>query len=69
MTVFGIDIGDVLVDLAVPRTDAGVLAQAVVAIVVLAAAGFVVRGDRELRTFVIGVATMTAAWFALRAVH
>ncbi len=56
-------------DLLLPRTDAGVLAQAVVATLVYVGGFVVVRRHRELRTFVLGLATVTAAWFGLRALH
>ena len=58
-----------LVELALPRTDAGVVVQAVIAVVVLGAALWRVRRHPELRTFVIGCATLTLALFGLRALH
>lgn len=56
-------------ELLLPRTDAGVFVQAAVAVVVLTLALVVVRRDRELRLFVIGVTVLATAWFALRSVH
>ncbi len=56
-------------DLILPRTDAGVLAQAVIATLVDVGGFVVVRRHRELRTNVVGLATVTAAWFGLRALH
>lgn len=56
-------------DVLLPRTDAGVAAQAAVALVVLTAAFFAVRRHRELRQFVTGLAVMTLALFGLRALH
>lgn len=58
-----------MIDLFLPKTDAGVLAQAVGAAVLFAAAAIVVRRNRELLVFVAGLASITAAWFALRTVH
>lgn len=58
-----------VVDLLLPRTDAGVLAQVIGAVVVLGALAFVVRRNRDLLVFVAGLTTITAAWFALRTVH
>jgi hypothetical protein len=58
-----------MVDLLLPRTDAGVLVQVVVAVVFYTALGFAVRRNRDLLVFVSGLATITAAWFALRTVH
>jgi hypothetical protein len=56
-------------DLLLPRTDAGVLARAVIATLVDVGGFVVVRRPRELRTNEVGPATVTAAWFALRARH
>jgi hypothetical protein len=56
-------------DVLLPRTDAGVAAQAAVAVIVLAGAFFAVRRNRELRQFVTGLAVMTLAFFGLRALH
>jgi hypothetical protein len=53
-----------VIDQLLPRTDKGVLVQAA-----LGAALVAVRRNREWRLLVIGVLTMTAAWFGLRAVH
>ncbi|MGH9110921.1 MAG: hypothetical protein ACRDZN_01250 [Acidimicrobiales bacterium] len=58
-----------MVDLLLPRTDAGALAQAVGAGVVYAGALIAVRHNRDLQWFVGGLAALTFAWFALRAVH
>ncbi len=58
-----------MIDLLLPRTDAGVLVQAVVALIIFVVALYAVRRDPDLRTFVIGMGTITAAWFALRTVH
>lgn len=52
-----------------PRTDAGVAAQAVIAAVTLAAALVATWGSPELRRFVTGVTVMTVAFFGLRAIH
>ena len=60
---------DTLTDLALPRTDAGALAQVVVALCLFVPALWLVRRDRELRSFVAGLGTLTFAWFALRTVH
>jgi hypothetical protein len=59
----------VLRDLLLPTTDAGVVAQALLALVVLTAAFVAVRRDRDLRLLVLGVATLTAGLFMLRAAH
>ena len=59
----------VLLDWALPCTDAGALAQAVFAIVVYAAVLWRVRRSPEVRTFVAGCASLTFAWFAVRTLH
>ncbi|MGI8795455.1 MAG: hypothetical protein ACR2IR_02515 [Acidimicrobiia bacterium] len=56
-------------DVLLPRTDAAVLVQALVVFPALGAALVAVRRDREWRLLVIGVLTMTAAWFGLRSLH
>ena len=60
---------DVLVDLALPRTDAGAFVQAAIAVPIFGIALWRVRHDRDIRTFVVGLATLTFAWFALRTLH
>lgn len=60
---------DLLVELALPRTDAGVLAQAGVASVIFGFAVWRARHNPDLRTFLAGLATLTFAWFALRTLH
>ncbi|MGH8986813.1 MAG: hypothetical protein ACRDY6_23525 [Acidimicrobiia bacterium] len=56
-------------ELLLPRTDAGVLAQALVVFPALGIALVLVWRDREWRALVFGLLTMTTAWFGLRAVH
>lgn len=58
-----------MIDLLLPRTDAGALSQAVTAAVVYMAALVSVRRNRDLMWFVGGLASLTFAWFALRTVH
>jgi hypothetical protein len=56
-------------ELLLPRTDAGVLVQALVVFPALGIALALVWRDREWRALVLGLLTMTTAWFGLRAVH
>ena len=56
-------------ELLLPRTDAGVLVQALVVFPALGIALVLVWRDREWRALVLGLLTMTTAWFGLRAVH
>lgn len=58
-----------MIDLLFPRSDMGVLVQAALVVPALGAALVAVRRNREWRLLVLGVLTMTAAWFGLRAVH
>ncbi|MFO7592097.1 MAG: hypothetical protein R6X23_14590 [Acidimicrobiia bacterium] len=56
-------------DVLFPRTDAGVLVQGLVIFPALLATLFLVRRDREVRLFVLGLTTLALAWFGIRAVH
>ncbi|MGH9013228.1 MAG: hypothetical protein ACRDZ1_04730 [Acidimicrobiia bacterium] len=58
-----------MIDLLLPRTDAGVLVQAVVVFPILGAWLAWVRRDPDWRLLALGVLVMTIAWFGLRAVH
>ena len=58
-----------MIDLLLPRTDAGAGVQAIVALVLFVVALAAVRRNPDLRVFVLGLGTITAAWFALRTVH
>jgi hypothetical protein len=60
---------DLLFDLALPRTDAGAFTQAAVAGALFGVVLWRVRRNREILTFVAGLATLTFAWFALRTLH
>lgn len=60
---------DLLVDLALPRTDAGAFTQAAVASALFGLGLWRVRRNRDVLTFVAGLATITFAWFALRTLH
>lgn len=56
-------------EILLPRTDAGVLFQVVLAAVTYGTLIVAVRRNRDVLSFVVGLATITAAWFAFRAVH
>lgn len=57
-------------DLVLPKTDRMVLIQTVVmGVFWLVAVVLTWRQPRDIRHFVWGLATMNAAWFALRTVH
>jgi hypothetical protein len=54
------------VDLVLPRTDAGAIAQAIAGATIYSGLLIVVRRNRDLMWFVGGLAALTIAWFALR---
>jgi hypothetical protein len=56
-------------DLLLPTTDAGVFAQAGIALVVFVVLFVIARRDRDLRLLVVGAAVFTAGLFMLRAAH
>lgn len=58
-----------MMDKLLPATDGGVAVQAVLAALILSAALVSVRRNREMRLLVIGLMTITAAFFALRTLH
>lgn len=58
-----------MIDLLLPSTDGGVLAQVAAATVIFAAALFLVRRYPEWRLFTVGVWILTYAWFGLRTLH
>lgn len=58
-----------MIDLLLPSTDGGVLAQAVIAAALYGGLLYLVRRDRDLLLFVVGLATLTFAWFGIRALH
>jgi len=62
--------GELLLDLLLPETDRGAVAQIVVAtvfwIIVLV---FARRWRREYQLFTLGLAAITFAWFGARMVH
>ncbi len=58
-----------MTEVFLPRTDAGVVAQALVVFPILTGALVAVRRDREWRVFVLGLLVITLAWFGARAIH
>jgi len=62
-------VSDFLVDLTLPRTDAGAFVQVAIAVLIFGIALWRVRHNRDTRTFVAGLAMVTFAWFALRTLH
>jgi len=61
-----------ILELALPRTDAGVYGQTIVMAivwVVVISVAVMMRARSEYRTFAIGLAVLNFAWFAARTVH
>jgi len=58
-----------MTDLLLPRTDAGAAFQVASAAVVYGPLLWATRRNREVQTFVFGLAVLTFAWFALRTLH
>ena len=56
-------------EILLPRTDAGVFLQAAVVFPALLGALVVVRRDRDIRMFVLGILVLTLALFGVRALH
>ncbi len=56
-------------DILLPRTDAGALAQVVVVTIALLAALVMVRRSIEARLLVLGVGMVMLGWMALRTLH
>lgn len=64
------EMGDFLLDLVLPKTDQMVYIQWVIAAVFWLVVLVAVRNwHREGRTFTLGLAVITFAWFAARTVH
>ncbi len=63
------DVDGPLLDLLLPRTDAGVLVQTLLAGVIFATLLAVVWRWREARVFVAGAGVLALALMGLRAVH
>ena len=63
-------VDDLFLDLLLPETDRGAITQWVVMAIVWTGVLLATRGwRREYRLFLIGLAVMNIAWFAVRTVH
>ncbi|HEV2071424.1 MAG TPA: hypothetical protein VGR26_16675 [Acidimicrobiales bacterium] len=58
-----------LLELLLPRRDAGAGIQVVVAVALFSAAAVAARHNRDLLWLVAGLGTVTFAWFGLRTLH
>lgn len=52
-----------------PETDAGVVVQAVVTVLVAFAIGVVVRKESSLVLLVVGLTLVTLGWYGIRGLH
>jgi hypothetical protein len=52
-----------------PETDAGVVVQVVVTLLIAIALGVLVREERSLVLLVIGVTLVTLGWYGIRGLH
>jgi len=52
-----------------PRTDAGVLAQVIVTLVVIVGLVWAVRREPSLVQLVVGVGMVLLAWYGIRGLH
>jgi len=52
-----------------PRTDAGVLVQVIVTLLIIGVLVWAVRRERALVQLVIGVGMVVLAWYGIRGLH
>ena len=52
-----------------PETDAGVVVQVIVTLLIAAAIGTAVRKERPLVLLVIGITMVTLGWYGIRGLH
>ena len=52
-----------------PETDAGVVVQAIVTLLMAIALGIAVRKEQSLVLLVIGVTLITMGWYGIRGLH
>lgn len=66
----GLYVPEWMLDLLLPRTDAGVYVQwAVMGTFWLLVIGFTRRRSKDARLFIWGLATVNLAWFMIRMAH
>lgn len=56
-------------DLVLPRTDAGVVAQVIIVVVLMVAVGVLVRRESSLVTLTVGVGLVLLGLMGVRALH
>lgn len=52
-----------------PRTDAGVLVQVIVTILLVIVLVWVVRRERSLVLLIVGIGMVVLAWYGIRGLH
>ena len=52
-----------------PETDAGVVVQGIVTLIIAVVIGVAVRRERSLVLLVIGITSVTLGWYGLRGLH
>ena len=52
-----------------PQTDAGVVAQVIITLAIVAGLVWLVRREKALVQLVLGVGMVVLAWYGLRALH
>lgn len=52
-----------------PETDAGVVVQVIVTLLIAIVFGVVVRKERSLVLLVIGITMVTLGWYGIRGLH
>jgi len=58
-----------VIDLLLPKTDAGVAIQVILWAALLVGALFVTRKDKDLRLLAVGLGALTLGLLAARAIH
>lgn len=61
--------GSIVGDLWSPHTDAGVIAQIIVTLLVIIALSWFARRERAVVQLIIGVGMVVLAWYGIRAIH
>ena len=58
-----------IADLWSPQTDAGVVAQVVITLLLIGGLVWLVRREKALVQLVVGVGMVVLAWYGVRAIH
>jgi hypothetical protein len=58
-----------IADLWSPQTDAGVIAQVIVTLLIIASSAWLARREKALVQLVVGIGMVVLAWYGIRASH